>query len=394
MKTPHQISQLFAAYVFLAMLVTASVLSVMTLAYKRDGLAQDDATFERIVTGKATLLFEEKYGEHLWGRTGVITPWNAVSYALFQTGDKKIILGNEDWIYFREEVAQQPDEAKETAHKLRQIAQVRDYLAQKNIALIVALLPSKARVYPEYLRGGKLPEYKQAVYKQVRAELLKEGILTPDLLRYFMQHRKDTLMFLKTDTHWSPQGATLVANELAAQVATHCTGVAWNIAPYKTYLKTPKPYDGDLLKFMPTGFLRSLIGPEGETITPEVTHLEEGAAPVGDLFGDQQIGITLVGTSFSFMQHLNFEGALKAAFSTDVLNLATEGQGPMKPMAEYLKNTDLSVNPPQLIIWEIPERFMPIAYKDVSFDFLKEKMQADFTRPADAPVCQTQGGVE
>lgn len=381
-----------SAYIFLVLITGVFILSVLTLSLKADKLSVPGESADDIIKGRTTAAFEKKYGEHLWGRDAVVTPWNTVSYGIFRSADRKIMIGEEGWVYFREEVALQTDEKKETEHKLRIIEQVRDYLASRNIALVVALLPSKARIYPEYLQGGSFPSYKKDVYDSFRTDLLQRGIVTPDLLRLFEEKKPNVPMFLKTDTHWTPRGAALTAQAVAKAVAVQCTGFTWEEQPYRTFITTPESYDGDLLKFIQTGFMRPFIGPEGERIAREKTVLDETPAAGGelDLFGEQEIGITLVGTSFSFMQHLNFEGALKTAFKTDVLNLATEGQGPMQPMAEYLEKTDLSHNPPQLVIWEIPERFIPIAYPDASFDFLTAKQKTGGNE-SDGPQCHARG---
>jgi alginate O-acetyltransferase complex protein AlgJ len=58
----------------------------------------------------------------------------------------------------------------------------------------------------------------------------------------------------------------------------------------------------------------------------------------------------------------NFEGALKEALGADVLNVANQGEGPVRPMQEYLVSETLQNTPPELVIWEIPERFINVSY--------------------------------
>ena len=83
--------------------------------------------------------------------------------------------------------------------------------------------------------------------------------------------------------------------------------------------------------------------------------------------------MALIGTSYSAIEKWNFEGALKSALQADVLNLADEGQGPLEPMAKFLKDTDFSRTNIKLVVWEIPERFITTSYGDVIFpDFIEE----------------------
>lgn len=378
----------FAAIFFLLMLAGLFVAGVSTFFLKEDKLKVSDLTFERLVTGKATLEFEDKFEQELAGRDYIIAPWSGFSYAAFKTGDRKVVAGKDGWVFFHEEFQFFLHAEAEYKHKLEVIEQVRDYLAERGILLVVALLPSKARIYEEYLPLEHFPHFNEAVYHNFRKDLLHRRILAPDLKTFFFEQKKQRQMFLKTDTHWTPEGAEAVAEYLALQVRKDCPALNLPAGNFITEKGAEKDYDGDLLKFLNTGKFRTLVGPKGERITPHITR-SEGAGG-GGLFDEQVIGITLVGTSFSFMQHLNFEGALKAAFQSDVLNLATEGEGPLKPMATYLKDTDLSVNPPSILIWEIPERFIPVSYKEVDFKFLKaRKLDPETVKPV---ACEAESG--
>jgi len=53
-------------------------------------------------------------------------------------------------------------------------------------------------------------------------------------------------------------------------------------------------------------------------------------------------------------------GALKQALHSDVVSYAEDGHGPILPMLSYLKSDDFKNNPPQLLIWEFPERYLPV----------------------------------
>ena len=190
--------------------------------------------------------------------------------------------------------------------------------------------------------------------------------LAPNLHSYLNDKKDGTQIFMKTDTHWSPDGASLVAHHLANVVNTHRPAL---VTPDKNYLTLAQEeirYGGDLNEFIPTGIAKSIIGPHKEPlITHKTTEVAgeviegEGSDAEFSLFGDEQIQIVLVGTSYSYEKEWNFEGALRQAFGADVLNVSDEGKGPMQPMIEWLKEADLRHNPPKLVIWEIPERFMP-----------------------------------
>ena len=84
--------------------------------------------------------------------------------------------------------------------------------------------------------------------------------------------------------------------------------------------------------------------------------------PAGaDLFGEAPApAVVLVGTSYSANPLWNFTGALQEAFGEDVVSYATPAKGPFLPMLEYLDSADFQSAPPRLVIWEMPERYLPM----------------------------------
>jgi alginate O-acetyltransferase complex protein AlgJ len=68
----------------------------------------------------------------------------------------------------------------------------------------------------------------------------------------------------------------------------------------------------------------------------------------------------LVGTSYSANPLWNFTGALQEAFGEDVVSYATPAHGPFLPMQEYLDSADFKARAPRLVIWEMPERYLPM----------------------------------
>ena len=100
-------------------------------------------------------------------------------------------------------------------------------------------------------------------------------------------------------------------------------------------------------------------------LTAETVHAYEvGAAAAGSggpgLFGEIVIPVTLVGTSYSGDPRWAFEDALRLELGLDVLNVAAEGEGPFEPMREYLRSEAISEVSPDLVVWEIPERYLTL----------------------------------
>ena len=162
-------------------------------------------------------------------------------------------------------------------------------------------------------------------------------------------------MFLRTDTHWTPEGARLAALG-AARTVRAIRGLTLDPREYASNGADSLRHDGDLMRYIP-GVPASEVAPD--SIRKFVTVSKGGAASAGDLFGNSAPAITLVGTSYSANPLWNFEGFLKEALKADILNMSDEGQGPFTVMEKYLKSQAYKDNPPRLVIWEIPERYIP-----------------------------------
>ena len=277
-----------------------------------------------------------------------------LEYFVFGEGRPGVLVGEDGWLFTTEEFELCADEDAELSAWLDRVEQVRTRLDAQDSALVVALLPAKARLYPEQLGRYRWPEASGQRYERFRDGLLARGVQAPDLAGPMQAQAADgEPLFLRTDTHWTPQGAALVARLLAD--ATRPDGLA--ITRYATQAAAqPLAHEGDLLSYLPLGPLQAL-GPAPDLVRTVQTQPAESDAGLG-LFDEVSIPITLVGTSYSAAESWNFSGALRQAYQADVLDAAQEGRGPLQPMLEYLEDESFVQSPPALVVWEIPERYL------------------------------------
>lgn len=325
-----------------------------------------------LLQGRTTLEAEDVYEDLYALEEPAVGLWGALRYMLFRTGNPGVLIGDQEWLYTTEEFEAYKEGREELNHKLETIGKVNDYLHRHNVQLIVLLVPAKARVYPDPLGDIELPKEKKKLYPWFQGSLLERGIYAPDFASIFLDNRDSAQLFMRTDTHWTPQGAELTASALERFMARDCRTLNLEHTNFKTRVSNAEHYAGDLMKFVPTGWFGKWVSVPKEPLRRRETVKEEDA-PEDALFAEERIPVVLVGTSYSAHEQWNFEGALKTALQSDVMNMAQEGGGPMQPMADYLKEADLIGNPPQLVVWEIPERFLEKPYKDVTFTFPNEE---------------------
>lgn len=328
----------------------AALLTPATWRWPREG---------SFIRGEQTAAYEAAFNQALPFREGAISTWGVLEYILFREGRPGVVVGEDDWLFSDEEVAFYPDAAAETARKLAFIERVDDELSARGARLVVALLPDKARVYREQL-GRPLPSYTRDRYDAFRKALLARGLAAPDLLTPLLEAKAAQAVFLRTDTHWTPAGAVVVADALAGSLRREgLPGLFTD--DYETRVVGEQLHEGDLLNFLPLGALQERLGPPLDTLELlETRPLEAGSGGAGSgLFGAASVPVTLVGTSYSANPDWHFAAALEAALGAAVLNLATEGRGPLPPMRDYLTSRELQSTPPKVVVWEIPERYLP-----------------------------------
>ena len=77
-----------------------------------------------------------------------------------------------------------------------------------------------------------------------------------------------------------------------------------------------------------------------------------------DLFAEPSpLAMALIGTSYSADARWNFHGYLQQAFSRDIIDFAEVGQGPVKPMLNYLQSDTFQSNEITYVVWEFPVRY-------------------------------------
>lgn len=287
-----------------------------------------------------------------WG----VTFWGVIEYAVFHQGRPGVVIGEDDWLFTAEEFEHHPDRQATIARNLDRIAEVQAKLDARGVRLVVALLPAKARIYDDKVQ---LPDYARAAYPDMKAALASRGVAVVDLEAPLREARQTADVFCATDTHWTPYGAHVAARSVAAAVSdwTPPSGGHW-----ESRQEGELTVEGDLLAYVPLGPWQGSLGPGPETVPDRVV---EGAPPAaGGLFGDVEIPVTVVGTSYTADERWGFADELKAALQADVLAAASEGAGPFEPMRDYLQDESFLQTPPQLIVWEVPERYLPVAVED------------------------------
>jgi alginate O-acetyltransferase complex protein AlgJ len=303
-------------------------------------------TFAELVDGRASSNFERNYRDAVYFRNVAQNGFGSLRYLAFGEGRKGVVVGKDGWLFTVEEIEMQRDMDARVDSHIEMMISTKEQLQRSGIDLIVALLPEKADIYSDKLKSHSdvpLP------YKAIREQMLARGLVVPDLREAMLQQKDAQQLFLRTDTHWTPEGANLVAKTLADSL---------NVNGGNTYELTkanPKTIVGDLSTYLSIGFLKAKSEFANETISS--TKISQATNDGADIFGDSTVPIVLVGTSYSANESWGFESVLKSALHSDILNFAEIGKGPFEPMNTFMSSATFKSNPPKYVLWEVPLRY-------------------------------------
>ncbi|NEX61076.1 alginate O-acetyltransferase AlgX-related protein [Noviherbaspirillum galbum] len=303
--------------------------------------------------GRTTAALEKSLAEALPSRDAAIALANGLRYRLLGGAPEAVRTGHDGMLFLTEEMTWRRDAWRNQAARISLLAGTSASLQKQGVALVVVLVPDKARMLQQQVRGG-YPAVLSARYQRAAADLRAAGVAVVTL-DDALQPRAGQAYY-GSDTHWNQRGAHAAADAVAKQV-----GGMMQFSERAQFRTSetggPAPRVGDLVKMMglanAPGWLRPPIDSEAPLQTEQVGAKDVGAA---GLFGATAVPVTLVGTSYSL--RANFHGFLQEALGVSVLNAARDGAGFLQSIEEYLRNEAFQSDKPKLIIWEVPERFL------------------------------------
>ena len=298
--------------------------------------------------------------------------------------EQMVIVGRDGWLYFSHEVTKAAVEKRGIATSLDIIDKFNRVLKRKGVALAIAMVPLKVRIYPEHLPPGvNLTNDIITNYDRAMSILKADGVDMIDLNSAFLSNKPknstDFPLYYPLDTHWSPVGALLAAETIAAAIEnTPSLKEKISEVPPTTYKLTwlgadeapPMPASNyDLVKHLPKASQNFPMQNDRQF------RVSKAALSKGSLLGEvSRPDITLMGSSYS-APWTKFPAALRYTLQRDILDIFVEApHGSWYGMELYLRNDAFQTHRPKLLIWEMPERDL-IAPPD--YPFREVRYQSD-----------------
>lgn len=303
--------------------------------------------------GRTTNTLEKQLDQNLPGRDTLIATANSLRYLLMRSGGDQVRVGHDGWLYLTDELRFHADADHHLNKRMDLLDSASKALERDGVTLVVALVPDKARVYPDRLPGD-FPEYNRSRYLDALNALRMRGVNTVDLLQPLSAAARNKEIYYRSDTHWNQVGASIAAAAVAAEVRRlHADLSLTQFATETSSARTERP--GDLIRLMGLLDTPNYLRPPPDQ-EPTLATRQISADNSGGLFGDATVEVVLTGTSYSLRG--NFHGFLQQSLETKVLNTAMDGGGFLQAATQYLKDDAYRYSKPRVLIWEVPERFL------------------------------------
>ena len=290
--------------------------------------------------------FERHHAHQPAGRDTAAQAWVRSDNALSARSTDAVVPGQGDWLFTQQEYLIPGDLADNLQEQITRILALRDTLRAHNKDLVLMPVPMKSDIYQTKTSTAPAPQA-VALY-DLFVELLDQREVAVVPLRHtFLEQRDRQPLFLRQDTHWTPEGARLAAQK----VAFDRPDLRGNTA-YSTQRVGTTSYRGDLLGSLQHTGNESV----SETLSLYETLPAAEMTSAADLFEEPAFSIALVGSSYSRNELFNFSGFLKEALNSDLLTLAASDAHPLNAMQSFVDGPLLDDPSITTVIWEYPLR--------------------------------------
>src|SRR3990167_5651629 len=119
-----------------------------------------------VLNGKWSKAAETHYDEKFPIKRLGTNLWAALDYKLFNEGRPGVVLGREQWLFSDEEFKPIANSQQHLEENWQLIQGVRNHLARQGGQFVLAIIPDKARLYPEFIAGAPPVALQQQLYRQ------------------------------------------------------------------------------------------------------------------------------------------------------------------------------------------------------------------------------------
>jgi SGNH hydrolase-like domain, acetyltransferase AlgX len=322
MLNPTRKSELILLICFLAVIAGVPVTQTCIELARHERVQATDV-FRYEPTAKNLREFEHTLEEKSWFQQHLRPVLQRFLFVTVRDTGAKGVLGRDQWLFYRPDLrylvepdrleastseskwVQPPEQSTHRESVEQAILRFRDQLKERGIMLVVMPVPGKPSIYPDQVTRravGNERQFRSPTLELIE-DLQRQGVATVDLFTAFQEMRgSGGPLYLARDTHWTPRGAQIAAQKVAAKLSE------LHIPPltrkeFRTQSVTVTRW-GDILDMMQIPGLRSAFAAETaecvQVLDPALGPLVPGASdrPGTYCYPGQQAAVLVLGDSF------------------------------------------------------------------------------------------------
>jgi hypothetical protein len=320
--------------------------------------------FDGVPTQEKLRAFEDTLKEVSFFEQKLRPVYQTLRYTLGRDLGTKALNAGDGWYFYDPGIRyliepyyrEHPGWDRTTGDPLETIVDFKDQLAARDIRLLLVPVPDKASVYPEHLAEHLSDQPVHANTLRLATELRARGVEVIDLHSAFAtaKQRGGPELYMKTDTHWTGDGARLAAEVIAKRVID--LGVQTSTRARYAIEEVTVSRFGDVLEMSKLPNREQLFG--RESVRAQRVVDAETRAPYSD---DPRSPVLVLGDSFSRVLESDEPGAagwiahLAHQLQRPVASIVNDG-GASTLVREQLAQRLEILAGKRIVIWELTER--------------------------------------
>ena len=150
------------------------------------------------------------------GKNTIIRGRNYVLWKVFGvSGEEQVIFGRDGWLFYSETLDDYTGESALADEEISKICDVLQYIdsycAEYGAEFCFIAAPDKNTVYPEMM-PGRYTYNPSDNCRRISEASAERGLDVPDISALLKEHKGDSLLYHKNDTHWNNLGASYVVD--------------------------------------------------------------------------------------------------------------------------------------------------------------------------------------
>jgi hypothetical protein len=181
---------------------------------------------------KIPLYLENYLVDRLGTRNNMIRFYNQLNIFVFKSSPSgiKAFIGKNNWLFFSGEelrtyTGTELFKENELEEFKTEMLRRQKIIASYNARLLIAIVPNKATIYPEYMPEHLVKSDHYGYGRQMHQYLKKNGLPVVDLYTALEQSKGACDLYFKTDNHWNDLGAFVACNSIVRELKLDLPGL-------------------------------------------------------------------------------------------------------------------------------------------------------------------------